>query len=95
MRELATDTANLVWTDHIEQRMSERGIDASAVLQILRTGDVDDDPEESEVSGDWKVKVTRKMPTGRIADVIAAITESRKLVLITTVLITTEWEDLR
>jgi FAD synthase len=90
MRELVVDSANLVWTDHIELRMAERGIDSNAVLQILRTGDVDDEPEESlESPGDWKSKVTRKMPTGRVAGVVVAITRLEELVLITA-----EWEDL-
>jgi Domain of unknown function (DUF4258) len=90
VRELATDTSNLVWTDHIVQRMSERGIDSDAVLRILRTGDVEDEPQEAEKAGDWKLKVVRKMNSGRVAGVVTVIAQNSRLVLVTT-----EWEDRR
>ena len=81
-------TAKLVWTQHIQERMGQRGIDSDAVLRILRQGDIGDDPREGDKPGDWKVKVTLKMPTGRVAGVLAVITHDDRLVLITT-----EWED--
>src|SRR6266705_6169326 len=79
VRELATDTCNLVWTDHIAQRMSERGIDSDAVLRILRTGDVEDEPQETEKAGDWKLKVVRKMNSGRVAGVVTVIAQNSRL----------------
>lgn len=87
--ELARDTGNITWTDHIVQRMRERGFDTDAVLRILRTGDVEDDPEEED-PGDWKIKIVRKMANGRVAGVVTVVVRNSRLVLITV-----EWEDRR
>lgn len=81
-------TAKIVWTRHIQERMDQRGIDSDAVLRILRKGDITDDPCEGDIPGDWKVKVTLKMATGRVAGVLAVITRDDRVVLVTT-----EWED--
>lgn len=91
VRELSaesTHTDRLIWTEHIQHRMEKRDIDSDAVLRILRQGDIDEDPCEGEKPGDWKVKLTLKMQTGRVAGVVAAITRDDRLVLITA-----EWED--
>ncbi len=90
MRELAADTGNVIWTDHVQDRMAQRGIDSGTVLQIVRTGDVDEAPAPGKAPGDWVIKATRKLATGRTAGVLVAITKAGKLVLITT-----EWEDLQ
>jgi hypothetical protein len=90
VRELAQSSSNLVWTDHIKERMSERGIDSDAVLRILRGGDVEEEPQEAKKSGDWKIKLVRVMNTGRVAGVVTVLVENSRLVLITA-----EWEDRR
>jgi hypothetical protein len=90
VRELAQRSSNLVWTDHIKERMSERGIDSDAVLRILRSGDVEEEPQEAKRPGDWKIKLVRAMNTGRAAGVVTVLVENSRLVLITA-----EWEDRR
>ncbi len=90
IRELSVRSQNLVWTKHIQERMEERGIDADAVLRILREGHVEDPPEEQKSAGDWKAKVVRKMNTGRVAGVVTIIVQNSRLVLKTA-----EWEDRR
>lgn len=93
VRALATEsaaTSALVWTEHIQQRMAERGIDSDAVLRILRNGDIEGEPEEGAKPGDWKIKLTLKMATGRTAGVCMALTGRGQLILITA-----EWEDHR
>lgn len=90
VRELAQNTSNLVWTDHIEERMVARGIDTDAVLRILRDGDVEEEPCAGDKPGDWKFKVVRKMGTGRVAGVVTVLVENSRLILITA-----EWEDRR
>lgn len=90
IRELAQDSKNIIWTHHIQQRMESRGLDADAVLRILRTGDPEGEPEEGMKAGDWKIKLTRKMRTGRIAGVVTAVIQDRRLILLTA-----EWEDQR
>lgn len=89
-RELASCSSNVVWTDHIKERMAERGFDADAVRRVLRGGDVEEEPRETEDSGDWKFKVVLKMPTGRVAGVVVVIEQGKRLILITA-----EWEDSR
>jgi hypothetical protein len=89
-RELAADTGNLIWTDHMQERMAQRGIDAGAVLRILRHGDVEEDPEEAKKPGDWKIKLTRIMASGRTAGIVTVLIENSRLVLVTA-----EWEDRR
>ena len=64
VRELAQNSSNLLWTDHIKQRMQDRGIDTDAVLRILREGDVEEEPTEAKKPGDWKIKMVRKMGNG-------------------------------
>ncbi len=81
-------TAKIVWTEHIQERMSARGIDSDAVLRILRQGDIADDPCEGKDLGDWKIKLTLRLPTGRVAGVVCVITRDNHLVLTTA-----EWED--
>src|SRR5262245_24393731 len=88
VRELAKDSSNLVWTDHIKERMAERGIDSDAVLRIVRGGDVEEEPTPTDTPGDWNVKMVRKMATGRCAGVIMVLVQNTRLVLKTA-----EWED--
>jgi len=77
----SASTADLVWTDHIQEQMAKRDINSDAVLGILRKGDIEGEPEEGSKPGDWKVKLTLKMGTGRVAGVVAAITRDGRLVL--------------
>ena len=90
IRTLAKASENIIWTNHIRERMVERGIDASQVLQILRAGDVESDPVEGKREGEWKVKVTRKLSNGRVAGVVTIVVQDKRLRLLTT-----EWEDHR
>jgi hypothetical protein len=90
VQELAQDSGNLVWTDHLKERMEERGIDTDAVLRILRGGDVEEEPVPGKKPGDWKIKIVRMMGTGRVAGVVTILVENCRLVLMTA-----EWEDRR
>lgn len=90
LRELAQSSSNIRWSQHIRERMVERGIDTDAVLRVLREGTVDAAPIETNVPGDWKFKVTRDMPSGRTAGVVTVLIQDQALRLVTA-----EWEDLR
>jgi len=90
VRALAADSINIKWTDHVRQRMYERGIDAIDVMNILKKGVVEEAPVDGESPGEIKVKVTRKLTSGREAGVVVVLPpNSSELVLATT-----EWEDL-
>jgi len=88
VRALAADSSNLLWTQHIRERMAERGFDDIDVLRIVRTGDVDSVPGVGTNQGEWKIKVTRRMSNGRVAGVLTVLLVSNKLRLVTV-----EWED--
>lgn len=88
--DLASDSRNLRWTRHIRERMKERGIDSEDVLRILRGGLVEHEPVAGEGEKEWKIKLTRKMATGRVAGVVTLLIADSYLRLLTA-----EWEDFR
>jgi hypothetical protein len=90
VRELASDSRTLVWTDHIQQRMVERGISTLDVLRILRDGEIEDDPVRAHIPGDWRVKLVRRLEGRRTAGVVTVIAARGVLILVTA-----EWEDGR
>lgn len=88
VRELAQDSQKLRWSNHIRERMIQRGIDSDAVLRVLRTGYISEDPIEGRAQGEWKLKVVRKMTSGRVAGVVTILVRDDHLRLVTA-----EWED--
>jgi hypothetical protein len=90
VRELASDSRRLVWTDHIQQRMVERGFSTLDVLRVLRDGDIEDDPVRARIPGDWRVKLVLRLERGRTAGVVTVIASGGVLILVTA-----EWEDRR
>jgi len=84
----AKDSQNVVLGNHARDRMLERDIFDVDVFRILRTGHVDEQPEQTE-QGEWKCKVTLKIRGGRTAGVITIILRSGKLFVKTV-----EWENL-
>jgi|SRR5690606_31062783 len=88
VRALAQDTEAIVVTDHAGERMEQRGITMRDLLRILRTGYVDEAPEEVR-EGDWKCKVTQTIGS-REAGAVTIIVHRRQLVVKTV-----EWEDGR
>jgi hypothetical protein len=89
INELALDSENLIWTDQIEERMINRGIVDVEVLRVLRTGDVEVGPVQTE-SGGWKCKITKRMRGGRDVGVVTVLWQDKHLILVTV-----EWEDPR
>jgi len=83
VRRLSVTTANIVWTDHVNEQMEERGIDADDVLKILRGGYVDEEPEPGKGPLDWKVRVNLKLKDRRVAVVVTVIQDSTRLILVT------------
>lgn len=90
VRDIAQNSENLRWSGHIRQRMMERGIDTDAVLRVLRQGYIDSDPIEGSGANEWKIKLTRRMPNGRVAGVVTILIQDNFLRLVTA-----EWEDVR
>lgn len=89
VRELAKESANVMFTQHAWDRMEERGFEDIEVLRVLRSGYVEEPPKDLG-HGDWQCKVLRRMPNGREAGVVTIILMKGRL-LVRTV----EWEDGR
>ena len=70
--------------------MADRDIFRPDLDRILRTGDVDGEPEKAEF-GEWKCKVTQAIRGRRVAGVVAIILRDGKKLFVKTV----EWEDKR
>lgn len=85
----ALKTENVIFGDHIQERMEERGITDVQVLDILRTGMIFDQPELTDF-GEWKCKIVKELRGRRDAGVIVVILTNSKLFLKTV-----EWEDLK
>jgi len=69
--------------------MEERGIYDVAVLEILRLGTIDGNPEITERK-EWKCKMVKRIRGAREAGVITIILHNGRLFIKTV-----EWEDLR
>jgi hypothetical protein len=90
VRSLAADSSKIRWTQHVVERMAERGIDSTDVLNILTKGDVDDAPDATEKEGEFTLKITKKLSSGRVAGVVLVLIPKSKKIR----LLTAEWEDV-
>jgi|SRR4051812_25711252 hypothetical protein len=82
-------TANVKLSFHAREQMATREIFDVDVFRVLRTGFVDNPPEQTEFEGEWKCKITLKIRGGRTAGVVVIILPNGKLFVKTV-----EWEDL-
>jgi len=89
IREAAADSDNVIFGEHALERMEERGIYDVAVLEILRLGTIDGNPEITERK-EWKCKMVKRIRGAREAGVITIILHNGRLFIKTV-----EWEDLR
>ncbi len=90
VRSLAADSSNIRWTQHVVERMVERSIDSTDVLNILAKGDVDEAPVATETEGEFTLKITKKLSSGRVAGVVLVLIPKSKKIR----LVTAEWEDV-
>lgn len=88
VRSISKDSEAVIVTDHAAERMEQRGFTMRDLFRILRTGFVDEAPEEIR-EGDWKCKVTQKIGS-REAGAVTIIMRERRLIVKTV-----EWEDVR
>jgi len=89
IHEIAKTSGLVKLTLHAKDRMRERDIVVQDVYRILEAGHVLDAPERTQ-TGDWKCKITMKVPGRRTAGVVAVIVQNGRLVVVTV-----EWEDGR
>jgi uncharacterized protein DUF4258 len=89
IRSLAADSDNVIFGTHCLERMDQRGIVDTQVLEILRTGMVAENPSQTKTR-EWKCKVTKKLRGAREAGAITIILHNGRLFVMTV-----EWEDIR
>lgn len=87
IQQIALTTENVILGVHALARMTEREIFDVDVFRVLRTGYVDEPPEQT-AANEWKCKVTLKLRGGRTAGVVTIIMQNSKLFVKTV-----EWED--
>lgn len=91
IRQIAADSSCVIWTKHVRERMEQRGIDAVDVLHILKSGTVEGVPEDGANAGELKVKLIKRLSSGREAGVVVVLVSEHTRIK----LVTTEWEDLK
>jgi hypothetical protein len=74
----------LIWSEHVQIRMAERGFDKEQVKQCLKSGYFIEKPTVSNSFGDvnYKFKITAKID-GVQMDVVASLYPDKNIVLIT------------
>lgn len=82
-------TANVVFTEHAWDRVSERDITRLDVFDILRFGECDE-PRKNE-RGAWQVIVSGRRKGSREAGIVTVIVENEEKLIIRTV----QWMDVR
>jgi hypothetical protein len=86
---ISAKTENVLFSQHAQERMEERGITDAQVYEVLRTGHVVDAPSLTEF-GEWKCKSGKQLRGGRKVGVVTVFLRTGKLFVKTA-----EWEDLR
>lgn len=83
--EIASDSKNVILTQHASERMVERDITLQQVLQTLRKGHIDE-PAHLDIRNNWKCTL-RRVVSGKIVKVAAAVTEqgTTRIVVITVI----------
>jgi Domain of unknown function (DUF4258) len=88
IRFLAEHTDRIIFGDHTQDRMEERGIHSEDVYRVLRLGEIVGRVVAGIDAGEWKCKVVAKLRGSRQLGVVTIILMNDKLFIKTT-----EWED--
>lgn len=83
IREIAQDSANVAITFHTMERMEERGFSNRDLIELLRNGYVDEEPEYNAEKQEYKYKITKTVDSTRTAAAITLIISDKKLLVIT------------
>ena len=81
VRELAKDSGNVVFTDHVRMRMRQRQVTPKAVLECLLRGAIIEGPALG-IKGTWELAMER-MGAGRRLHVGCAIDLPSRLIIVT------------
>jgi hypothetical protein len=90
VKEIAIDSAKVMFSNHSLDRMEERGITTLDVSRVLKTGDIKGDIIAGKNKGEWKCKITKQMKGNREVGVVTVVKNADRLFIKTV-----EWEDLK
>jgi len=88
IRFLAEDSANLIFSEHAQERMEERGISDEEVSMVLRLGEISGRIAAGNAEGEWRCKVVAKPRGSRQMGVVTIMMLEQRLFIATV-----EWED--
>jgi hypothetical protein len=84
INKLAYDSGNIFLKKHARKRMQERDFIFDEVLQILREGTINKEPEYDNKKGSWKYKVEfYKFNNNRDAACVVSLDKKKKVFVIT------------
>ena len=81
LREIAGDSANVIFTSHARQRMRQRKVSPVQVMACLQRGIVAE-PVALDMHGNWKLTVSHRV-AGKDLDVAVAIDVPSRAIVIT------------
>ena len=81
LREIASDSSRVIFTNHALQRMRQRKVSTAQVLACLQRGIVAE-PVALDLHGNWKLTVTHRA-AGMDLDVAVAIDVPKRAIVIT------------
>lgn len=81
LREIAQDSARVIFTDHAQKRMRKRKVSPMQVLTCLQRGIVSE-PVALDVHGNWKLTVAHRV-AGKDLNVAVAIDLPKRAIVIT------------
>lgn len=95
VKRLALDSSNVRWKSqhymtHAASRMDWRDITDHMMFEVLRSGYIKGDMEPGKNTGEWKLKMCKKLKGMREIGVVTVVINEEKLFIITV-----EWEDQR
>ena len=81
VRDGARNTGNILWTDHVRERMEERDVTGRQALRTIREGNIDGKivPDGED---EWKLTL-KKRDAGRTVHVVVALSDREELTVIT------------
>lgn len=88
IRGLASDSSNVMPSEHAFERMDQRGITLLDVLRVLQRGGIEGEIVSGANLGEWKCKVVERRRKARPIGVVTIVIKE-KVLLVKTV----EWED--
>lgn len=82
IREIAMKSENVMVTTHTIERMEERDFSMRDLLELLRNGYVDEQPQYNAEKQEYKYKIARVVDT-RTAAAITVIIDNKRLLVVT------------